>query len=910
MVIQRSLATPSLALFRLLGMIVAVVLVCSVSIYRTTMGDTMLQASLSSGDSLVNVAATPRSGQRTTMAAYRLLDEYLRRHAAADLQLPVLAVQTHHQSLAMPIYPWREKVDFSTQPLGTADYEFYDGFARHIRMVAGGFPSTGMQRDGSIKVIVSRSSAARLHLRIGESIKLVPNDGVVSPVRLVIAGIYSAINPKDSFWDVSASLFATDALIVPDVASYLALSHVYGAVHSQLNWLLRLDTAAIRLQDIDAHLATLNAFGNRVAGIMAGATVQTSLETTLSTFRDSFALLGLALYALALPVVGIILYYIMVATGLVMEQQSAEIVLLRSRGATTPQIIRIYLIESVLFAVVAVVAGPFVALPLAHAIGAASGFLSFHDGGSFPVEIQGQTFLIGLAAAVLAVLAALAAALRAVRFTMAGFVQEQGRRRGRSLWQRFYLDVVILAVALYGYWVLSRQGPIISGDQQTAITQDPILVLAPTAFVIASVLFVARVLPPLAALLAFAAGRAGPAVLLALRGISRVPQQYTRLVTLLSLTLAVAVFVAAIAGTVKRNTEDAVAFRAGCTLRLIEYDSSAHDFNALPASWHERQPGVTAASPALRLETYQASLAAPDDGQAPILGIDPATIERVIWFRPDFASRPLHQLLAALAANPSGIIVSEPYLRASGLRVGDTVNVAVLGGGFQATIVGTVRYFPTFDASESLFGLVNIKALLRQAQAQGGPTHPSEMWLHVNGGASSAAAIATAVRRTGREVISYQMAAPAALNRLDNPLQVGLYGVVSIGFVVAAGLSMLSFFVYAYLSARRRATEFAVLRALGISPVQTGSILIVEQVALIILGAGSALIIGLLASRLFVPYLPLTDSPIPPLLLDIPWAVVWELVAIVGAAVVPTLAALTWLMGHLQVSRVLRMGDV
>jgi putative ABC transport system permease protein len=166
-----------------------------------------------------------------------------------------------------------------------------------------------------------------------------------------------------------------------------------------------------------------------------------------------------------------------------------------------------------------------------------------------------------------------------------------------------------------------------------------------------------------------------------------------------------------------------------------------------------------------------------------------------------------------------------------------------------------------------------------------------------------------AVQATGREVISYRATGPHGLTLLDNPLQVGLYGVVSIGFIIAAGLSMLSFFVYAYLSVQRRSGEFAVLRALGITPAQAGGILIAEQVLLMVLGTGAALVIGLLASRLFVPYLPLTDSPVPPLHLAIPWAAVWELVGIVALALLPTLASLTWLMGHLQVSRVLRMGE-
>jgi hypothetical protein len=53
----------------------------------------------------------------------------------------------------------------------------------------------------------------------------------------------------------------------------------------------------------------------------------------------------------------------------------------------------------------------------------------------------------------------------------------------------------------------------------------------------------------------------------------------------------------------------------------------------------------------------------------------------------------------------------------------------------------------------------------------------------------------------------------------------------------------------------------------------------------------------------------LTDTSIPPLLLDVPWPAVTDLVGIVALALLPTLAGLTWLLGHFQVSRVLRMGE-
>src|SRR5471030_62699 len=121
LVIQRSLASPSLALFRLLGTLVAVALICGVSVYTKTMGDIMLQANLNGGDNLINVTSAPPKGQPATLSGYAELDGYLRQRAGSDLQLPVLGVQTHHHSVTMNAFRWDQKVDPSIQPLGTAD---------------------------------------------------------------------------------------------------------------------------------------------------------------------------------------------------------------------------------------------------------------------------------------------------------------------------------------------------------------------------------------------------------------------------------------------------------------------------------------------------------------------------------------------------------------------------------------------------------------------------------------------------------------------------------------------------------------------------------------------------------------------------------------------------------------------
>src|SRR5947208_2730935 len=84
LVISRALSTPGLLLIRLLGTLLAVTLVCGVSVYSKAMGDAMLQSTLrrDSGSQYLAVSDTNSS---LTATAYASLDSYVRHQMANDL---------------------------------------------------------------------------------------------------------------------------------------------------------------------------------------------------------------------------------------------------------------------------------------------------------------------------------------------------------------------------------------------------------------------------------------------------------------------------------------------------------------------------------------------------------------------------------------------------------------------------------------------------------------------------------------------------------------------------------------------------------------------------------------------------------------------------------------------------------
>jgi putative ABC transport system permease protein len=157
-------------------------------------------------------------------------------------------------------------------------------------------------------------------------------------------------------------------------------------------------------------------------------------------------------------------------------------------------------------------------------------------------------------------------------------------------------------------------------------------------------------------------------------------------------------------------------------------------------------------------------------------------------------------------------------------------------------------------------------------------------------------------------VSDYEGVSPA-FSAADDPLRAGIYGVASVGFLIALLLALLGFFIYTYLTLERRAHEFAILRVLGLSAAQLRWLLFSEQFFILGAAVGGGLIGGILMGGLFLPYMPITTSVVPPFLVSIPWTAIEQFVTVIVTVFVLILVAYAWMLLRLKLARVLRLGD-
>jgi putative ABC transport system permease protein len=140
-----------------------------------------------------------------------------------------------------------------------------------------------------------------------------------------------------------------------------------------------------------------------------------------------------------------------------------------------------------------------------------------------------------------------------------------------------------------------------------------------------------------------------------------------------------------------------------------------------------------------------------------------------------------------------------------------------------------------------------------------------------------------------------------------------LFGVLSVGFMAAAALTVLGFLLYAFFSFRRRFIELGVLRAIGLSSWQMTVFLAWELAFLLLIGAAAGTGLGAWVSNLFIPYLQTSsggaETQFPPFVVAIDWLSVIRIYALFGLLFVAALAGLAVLLMRIKVFQAVKLGE-
>lgn len=863
--------------------------------------------------------------------AYAPADTYLTTQAAGALGLPLTALVRHVRTENLSLFA--DAGDANSydrqRPLAWASIGFIDGLAEHIELLEGRLPADAAASAAAVDVLVSAALADKLGIQTGERYVLFGRtDEAAIPVR--VAGVWAPRDAAEAFWFYEPRAF-DEVLFVSEATFRDRLAPALTGEVGQAAWYLILDGRGLRAGQVDAFLARLTALQTRLAGLLPNSSLDASPADALRSYRQANSALTLQLTLFSLPLLALALYFIGLTGGMVVRRQQGEIAIWRSRGASIGQVLAVYAVERLLLGLPAVGLGLCLGRALAAWLGSVRSFLALGlpaASAQSPVLLNSTAVLYALAAGLAGAAASLLPALAASRHTIITYKWAQARVLRRPWWQRGFLDLALLLVPLYGYYVLRRQGaltlPGLSGPGADPFS-NPLLFLAPVLFCYALALLSIRLYPlALAGLAALAERLPGVTALLALRQLARVPAGYTGPLALLILTLSLATFTASMALTLDASLADQAYYRAGADLRLSELGENTAETPVggsglggqtapaeaqwvfLPVSEHLEIPGVAAAA---RVGAFTA-LARPGERTevGRLLGVDRVDFGQVAYFRPDFAGgESLGGLLNRLALAPDRLLASRTFLARYGLAEGDRLRLTVQAADQVAdatfTVAGALDLFPTTYPTDGPVFVANLDYLFEQL----GGLYPYDVWLRLVPDADTAQVIA-GVRGLGVQVITGQDARGLIATEQGRPARQGVLGLLTAGFVAAAGLTALGFLLYAVTAFRQRFIELGTLRALGLGAGQMAAFLALEQAAVVLGGGAVGTAVGLAASRLFIPFLQIGPQT-PPFVVQIAWSELGAINAVFGAMFAVAVVALGALLGRMRIFEAIKLGE-
>ncbi len=540
-----------------------------------------------------------------------------------------------------------------------AHFQYVDDLADHVRLIAGKGPAPrDPQASGAptIEVFVGKGSVEKHNISLGQEFDLYPHwRQDLRPVRAVVVGVIEPKDPGERYWSGRDDRFLLDTPSWPTYPFFISEDTF---VH----------TLGIYLPDADVSLETYGLVdtGNinssnartiedRFRGLESGLRqrvadtyVESTLAGTIASYREKLFFTRLPLFALMLQIVGIALFYLVMVATMIVDREIGEIALLKSRGASTRQIMTVFAIEGLGVGLVAMVLGPFIAAIAIAFLGYTPPFADLSGGDLLDIRITTQSFALAGFGAVLAFVALLWPAYRACRYSITNYKQQISRPPVQSAFLKYYLDLVLIGAGLFAFYQLRQQGGLATEDLFGGHSADPLLLLAPSLFMLMMALVFLRIFPIVLRLAVWLSSSIpGPTISLGLTRMVRSPVQHSRLILLLILTTAVGMFAAGFRATLEQGYEDRASYQAIAKTTLRDVRQPFNVGNEQFVNTVSRATGAQDVSPAYRTDGYY-SVTLFQSRNVTLAAYESKRFEELAFWRSDFAGPSLGTLMARL----------------------------------------------------------------------------------------------------------------------------------------------------------------------------------------------------------------------------------------------------------------------
>ncbi|TAT95976.1 ABC transporter permease (plasmid) [Rhizobium ruizarguesonis] len=739
---------------------------------------------------------------------------------------------------------------------------YFDQFPAQVRRLVGSV-------DG---VLIAQQTAANLHVAAGDQVIIHRHQA--PDISVTIAGIVDLPNADALFQAIGVPAGAAPQA-PPDNVLLLPMSQWQQAFEQQgasrpdtirTEFHVKLDHRDLPSGPVAASTWATERGHNFEARVAGTALLANNLAARLGAVREDALYARLVFLFLGAPGAILAILLTLAVAGAGRDRRRRDQALLRLRGATVDTVLRLAAAE----AAVAGVGGAILGILLAAL--AANFILGVSLLRSAAVPLLSTVAVAGIALSLAAIL--IPAWRDARSLSIAAARRPIGNDRA-PLWARFYLDLVLLALAAALYWRSAASGyqVVLAPEGVAATAVDYTAFLAPVLLWNGLALFSMRLVgaglrqgrPVIARGLRPVAGRLADVVAATF---ARQGRRLTAGIGLAALAFAFAASTAIFNATYEAQARVDAELTNGADV-TVTGTSAAPASRALDRL--SRMPGVAAAQPMQHRYAYVGT-----DLQD-LYGIDPARIGSVTAMSDAyFANGDARAALADLAQTPDGVLVSQETVNDYQLSRGDSVNLRLQNASDHQYrvvpfhIVGVVREFPT--APKDSFLVANAAYI---AQQTGSPE--SEIVLIRSNGDPARIARAAQSATASLPGLKVSQIGDAVALIGSSLTAIDLAGLTRLELIFALVMLIASGGLVLGLGLADRERSFAILVALGAKPRQLGAFVWSE--AALVVGGGMflGLLTGVLIAYVLVKLLTGVFDP-PPEALSLPWGYLAALV--------------------------------
>ncbi len=801
----------------------------------------------------------------------KLLDQKINAEMSKSINLPLI---TQCRYLNAGTY------EYDTESTNMIDLVALSGVSNHLKIIHGKIYSN-LTTDGVYEVIASENAMKTLNLILGNTYELSDLD-VFKPddetrkFRVKVVGVFTYQTNRDPYWFRDIDQYDFSLLMDPNLLMDTFFTKEKIGIKS-VKWFLAYDYHQISIANMPrilkamaAHEKWFKEYSDSKNDFYKIIICSFPVSNILDQYNTKEKELKIILLVFQIPVLILLAFYSFMLSKLKIDSESNEIAIIKSRGGSGWLVFSIYLAESLIIGGIALLFGPLLGFLICNILGSSNGFLEFVQRSALPFSLKPLIYYYSLMVIGFISISMLIPAIKASRTSIVLFKQKKARRNTIT-WERYFLDLVLLALSFYGLFNYQRQQQVfsLSGFESTVLTFDPLLFIISTTFIFGSGLLFLRIYPHLIRLVFWLGKkRWNPVFYATFIQVGRTSGQEQFVMLFIILTLSIGIFSANSARTVNQNIEDKIRYYIGADI-VVKGDWNSNQ----PPDWFKSRmlpnekiylpqetiysepdfgpftklSGVASATKVIREPYASVNIGADYLDNVCLLGIIPSEFGKTAWFRNDLLPHHWYQYLNLMNSFPKAVLVSKAF-KNLGLKEGDWISFSWGSQSpINAVIYAFIDYWP--NTNPPYFIVANLDYIFYNY-----PVKPYLVWLKKKTGASSNQVYQDLVKKrinlSLREDATEQI-----IKRKNDPMLQGMNGTLTLNFIVAIMVSIIGFLIFWILSIKKRVLQFGIFRAIGLTVSKITGMLVYEQ--LLITGAAilAGISIGNLTSRIFVPML-------------------------------------------------------